>query len=52
MTFNEHLHARVLAKDMDGALKVLDHMKFANIAENAMSLFHPVETSDGALAPT
>ena len=37
VTFNEHLHARVLAKNMDGAWKVLDHTKSANIAVNAMS---------------
>ena len=29
--------ARVLAKNMDGAWKVLDHMKSASIAVNAMS---------------
>ena len=37
VTFNELLHARVLAKDMDGTWKVLDHMKPANIAVNVVT---------------
>ena len=37
MTFNELLYARVLAKDMDGTWKVLDHMNSANIAVNPVT---------------
>ena len=37
VTFNELLHARVFAKCRVGAWKVLDHMKSANIAMNAVT---------------
>ena len=37
MALNELLHARALVKDMDGTWKVLDHMKSANIAVNAVT---------------
>ena len=36
VTFNELLHARVLANDMDGTWNILDHMNSANIAVNAV----------------
>ena len=37
VTFNKLRHARVFAKDWDGTWKVLDHMKSANIAMNAVT---------------
>ena len=37
VTFNELLHARILANDMDGTWKILDHMNSANIAVNAVT---------------
>ena len=37
MTFNEVLHVLVLAKDRVGAWQFLHHMKFANIAMNAVT---------------
>ena len=42
VTFNELLHARVLAKDIDGTLKVLDHSR---------DVLHPVEGSGGTHSP-